>query len=186
MYLGIHKHPREMINPTSTYLSNVFGCYIIFSLSAFYPLKRVITTPNTSISPQPTLSSPAPPPNKSSSPPPTPQNIHRMNTHAKNKIIKPINKLTLTEIGFKPPAIPVVYCDNIGATYLCANLVFHSRMKHIALDYHFVRNQIQAGVMRVSHVSTKDQLADCLTKPLPRQHFQSIRIKLGVSQVPPA
>ncbi|XP_013617835.1 PREDICTED: uncharacterized mitochondrial protein AtMg00810-like [Brassica oleracea var. oleracea] len=36
----------------------------------------------------------------------------------------------LTELGYKPPAVPVVYCDNIGATYLCANPVFHSRMKH--------------------------------------------------------
>ena len=43
MYLGIHKHPREKINPTSTYLSNFLGCYKIFSLSAFYSLKRVIT-----------------------------------------------------------------------------------------------------------------------------------------------
>lgn len=92
----------------------------------------------------------------------------------------------LTELGYKPPAVPVVYCDNIGATYLCANPVFHSRMKHIALDYHFVRTQIQAGVLRVSHVTTRDQLADALTKPLPRQHFQLTRIKLGVTQVPPA
>lgn len=39
-----------------------------------------------------------------------------------------------------------VYYDNISATYLCANPVFHTRMKHIALDYHFVRGQIQTCV----------------------------------------
>src|SRR5262249_19820714 len=48
----------------------------------------------------------------------------------------------LSELGlslFKPPRL--LY-DNIGATYLCANPVFHSRMKHIALDYHFVRDKV--------------------------------------------
>ncbi|CAL9215496.1 unnamed protein product, partial [Arabidopsis halleri] len=73
----------------------------------------------------------------------------------------------LTELKIPLPTAPVIYCDNIGATYRCANPVFHSRMKHIALDYHFVRNQIQSGMLRVSHVPTHDQLADTLTKPLP-------------------
>ncbi|KAG7543090.1 Ribonuclease H-like superfamily [Arabidopsis thaliana x Arabidopsis arenosa] len=40
----------------------------------------------------------------------------------------------LYEMGVCLPLAPVIYCDNIGATYLCANPVFHSRMKHVALD----------------------------------------------------
>lgn len=92
----------------------------------------------------------------------------------------------LTELGIKVPMTPTVYCDNIGATYLCANPVFHSRMKHIAIDFHFVRGQIQGGLLRVVHVSTKDQLADGLTKPLSRAPFQSIRTKIGVAQAPPS
>ena len=64
--------------------------------------------------------------------------------------------------------------------------VFHTRMKHIAIDYHFVRGQIQSGALRVSHVSTKDQLADGLTKPLSRTMFQASRSKIGVTQVPPS
>ncbi|XP_013617128.1 PREDICTED: uncharacterized protein LOC106323577 [Brassica oleracea var. oleracea] len=92
----------------------------------------------------------------------------------------------LTELGIKVPTTPTVYCDNIGATYLCANPVFHSRMKHIAIDFHFVRGQIQTGVSHVVHVSTKDQLADGLTKPLARAPFQLIRNKIGVTQAPPS
>lgn len=92
----------------------------------------------------------------------------------------------LTDMGIKVPATPTIYCDNIGATYLCANPVFHSRMKHIALDYHFVRGQIKLGALRVIHVSTKDQLADGLTKPLQRTPFQIARSKIGVSEVPPS
>lgn len=74
----------------------------------------------------------------------------------------------------------------MGATYLAANPVFHSRMKHLALDYHFVRDNVQAGALRVSHVSTKDQLADALTKPLPRPHFSELMHKIGVTIVPPS
>ena len=90
----------------------------------------------------------------------------------------------LQELGIQQHSSPTIYCDNIETTYLCANPVFHSRMKHLALDYHFIRNQVQANKLRVSHVSTKDQLADALTKPLSRQRFTLLRDKIGVSKGP--
>ncbi|KAG7564770.1 Integrase catalytic core [Arabidopsis suecica] len=90
----------------------------------------------------------------------------------------------LTELGISLHKTPTIYCDNVGATYLCANPVFHSRMKHIAMDYHFIRNQVQAGELRVVHVSTKDQLADALTKPLSRATFTNLSSKIGVTQSP--
>lgn len=77
----------------------------------------------------------------------------------------------LSELHIHLPLAPVIYCDNVGATYLSANPVFHSRMKHIALDYHFVRGHIQSGSLRISHVSAKDQFVDALTKPLSRASF---------------
>ena len=92
----------------------------------------------------------------------------------------------LSEMGIRLPTALVIYCDNMGATYLCANPVFHSRMKHVALDYHFVRGYIQSGALRVSHVSTKDQLADTLTKPLPRPRFEELNHKIGVKQLSPS
>lgn len=91
----------------------------------------------------------------------------------------------LTELGVQLPKAPVIYCDNIGATHLSANPIFHSRMKHLALDFHFIRGNVQAGALRVSHVSTRDQLADPLTKALPRPRFQELLSKLGVTLVPP-
>jgi hypothetical protein len=42
-------------------------------------------------------------------------------------------------------------------------------MKHIAIDFHFVRDKVAHGSLRVSHVATADQLADALRKPLSRQ-----------------
>lgn len=91
-----------------------------------------------------------------------------------------------TEMDIKTTATPTIYCDNIGATYLAANPVFHSRMKHLALDYHFVRSHVQAGHMRVTHVTSADQLADALTKSLSRAKHQQLCSKIGLAQGAPS
>ncbi|XP_013613997.1 PREDICTED: uncharacterized mitochondrial protein AtMg00810-like [Brassica oleracea var. oleracea] len=57
---------------------------------------------------------------------------------------------------------------------------------HLALDYHYIREQVQAGQLRIAHISTHDQLADGLTKPLTRSQFPATRHKIGVSQPPPS
>jgi hypothetical protein len=90
----------------------------------------------------------------------------------------------LGEIGVKPQT-PPLFCDNIGATYLCSNPVFHSRMKHMALDFHYVRQLVKMGKIKVSHISTKDQLLDILTKSLPRSRFTTLRDKIGVTHCDP-
>ncbi|KAH9680736.1 retrovirus-related pol polyprotein from transposon RE1 [Citrus sinensis] len=87
----------------------------------------------------------------------------------------------LSELRLQLPLPPRLLCDNIGATYLCVNPVFHSRMKHLALDYHFVREKVSAGSLQVAHVSTNDQLADVLTKPLVKSRFALLRSKIGVT-----
>ncbi|CAA7018700.1 unnamed protein product [Microthlaspi erraticum] len=92
----------------------------------------------------------------------------------------------LTQLGVTLTHTHVIYCDNVGDTYLCANPVFHSRMKHLALDYHFIRELVQSGVLRVVHVSTDDQLADALTKALPRPRFVELSSKIGVFELPPS
>lgn len=89
----------------------------------------------------------------------------------------------MKELHIPVTSSPVIYCDNVGATYLCANLVFHTRMKHVALDYHFIRAHVQSGALRVSHVSTTDQLADALTKPSCLR-FQELCSKIGVRNLP--
>lgn len=54
--------------------------------------------------------------------------------------------------------------------------------EHLALYYHFIRNQVTAGALRVAHVSSKDQLADALTKSLARAPFIQVSFKIGVAK----
>jgi hypothetical protein len=73
------------------------------------------------------------------------------------------------ELAFPLKESPLLLCDNLGATHLSFNPVNHSRMKHIQIDLHFVRDFVQKGNLQVRHVHTQDQLADLLTKPLSKQ-----------------
>ncbi|XP_019167565.1 PREDICTED: uncharacterized protein LOC109163266 [Ipomoea nil] len=86
----------------------------------------------------------------------------------------------LNELGLGSLTAPTLWCDNLGATYLCANTVFHARTKHVEVDYHFVQDKVSAGQLQVHFVSTKDQLADIFTKPLPAARFGALRDKLNV------
>jgi hypothetical protein len=48
----------------------------------------------------------------------------------------------LSELGVSHHPVAYLWCDNLGATYLSANPVFHARTKHIEVDYHFVRERV--------------------------------------------
>jgi hypothetical protein len=86
----------------------------------------------------------------------------------------------LQELGIHLPQPPTIFSDNISANYLCANPVFHTRMKHLAIDYHFVRDLVAKNELHVSHVPSSHQLDDLLTKPLSRTRHQFLTSKIGV------
>jgi hypothetical protein len=75
----------------------------------------------------------------------------------------------------------VLWCDNIGATYLTANLVFHARTKHIEVDYHFVRERVARKRLEIRFISTKDQIAYGFTKPLAVKKLQLFRSNLNLT-----
>jgi hypothetical protein len=76
----------------------------------------------------------------------------------------------------------VIYCDNQSCIKLSENPVFHDRSKHIEIIYHFIRDRIQKGAVKLQYISTDEQVADILTKPLVKGKFVFFRDKLGVVQ----
>jgi hypothetical protein len=90
----------------------------------------------------------------------------------------------LKELGVFVAATPTLFCYNIGATYLYSNPAFHTRTKHIEIDYHFVWDRVTLQTLTVKFVSNKDQLADILTKPLVSTRFASLSDNLNVCSNP--
>ena len=78
----------------------------------------------------------------------------------------------MVELGFSQFVKPIdLFSDSKGAIAMAYNPVFRAASKHIALADHYAREQQQAGVITISHLSTHDMIADILTKPLPRESF---------------
>ena len=77
---------------------------------------------------------------------------------------------TLKEYGVSCDKVPLL-CDNESAIKIAYNPVQHSRMKHIKIRHHFIRDRVACGDIELAYVPTKDQLADIFTKPLDEPRF---------------
>ncbi|RVW14453.1 Retrovirus-related Pol polyprotein from transposon RE2 [Vitis vinifera] len=75
-------------------------------------------------------------------------------------------KNLLTDLGFSPTSPMKLFCDNQAAMHIAANPVFHERTKHIEVDCHFIRQQVQSKVIQTHYIRSSDQLADAFTKVL--------------------
>ena len=78
----------------------------------------------------------------------------------------------------------VILCDNQSGIHLTENLVFHDRSKHIDIRYHYIRDMVQRGTIRLLHIDTDEQVAYILTKPLGKVKFLTFREQLSVVQRP--
>ncbi|GJT76411.1 retrovirus-related pol polyprotein from transposon TNT 1-94 [Tanacetum coccineum] len=70
----------------------------------------------------------------------------------------------LKDLGIKDLGPVDLKCDNQAAIYIAANSIFHARIKHIEVDCQYVRDQVKAGTVKPSYVSSKAQVADVFTK----------------------
>nr|GEX72181.1 hypothetical protein [Tanacetum cinerariifolium] len=90
----------------------------------------------------------------------------------------------LLDYGLGFNKIPM-YCDNKSAIALCSNNVQHSRSKHIDIRYHFIKEQVENGVIELYFVNTEYQLADLFTKALGQERIEFLINKLEVRSFTP-
>src|ERR1700733_10096268 len=89
----------------------------------------------------------------------------------------------LRSLGQEQAKATVIFCDNSSAIALSKNSVFHKRTKHIDTKFHYIRELVNNGEIVLQHCRTEDQLADILTKPLPKKGFDHFRKCLGMQQL---
>ena len=75
-------------------------------------------------------------------------------------------RLVLKDLHLFLSSAPVLHCDNLSTLALCSNLVYHTRIKHLDTDFHFLHERVQKRDLEVQYISTEAQVADVLTKGL--------------------
>ncbi|GJU96167.1 retrovirus-related pol polyprotein from transposon TNT 1-94 [Tanacetum coccineum] len=88
----------------------------------------------------------------------------------------------LSDIHFDK--IPM-YCDSKAAIAISCNPVQHSRTKHIDVRYHFIKEQVEKGIVELFFVGTEYQLADLFTKALSEDRFKYLVRRLGMRCLTP-
>ncbi|GKD40580.1 hypothetical protein Tco_1260787 [Tanacetum coccineum] len=91
----------------------------------------------------------------------------------------------LKDYGFNYNKIPL-YCDSQSAIAISCNPVQHSRTKHIHTRYHFIKEQVENGIIELYFVRTEYQLADMFTKALPEDRFKYLVRRIGMRCLTPA
>ena len=84
------------------------------------------------------------------------------------------------EIGFSSYGPCELMCDNRAAISIYENPVQHDRTKYIEVDLHFIKENLESGIISLPFVKSSDQLADVLTKAVPGPFFREVFRKLSV------
>lgn len=84
----------------------------------------------------------------------------------------------LEEINGIKNILPIIYEDNQSCIHLLSKWE-HKRLKHVDVKYNFVRDNYEKRLFTVKYINTKNQLADILTKPLPRIQYIKLRTEFG-------
>lgn len=77
----------------------------------------------------------------------------------------------------------LLHVDNEAAIAVAKNPEFHNRMKHIENKHHYLRQCVQEGIIDIRWVRSKQNMADMLTKALPKDLFEKLREKIGMEAV---
>uniref|UniRef100_A0AAV1V1B8 Uncharacterized protein n=1 Tax=Peronospora matthiolae TaxID=2874970 RepID=A0AAV1V1B8_9STRA len=73
-----------------------------------------------------------------------------------------------------------VFKDKQGAIALVKNSGLHKRTKQIDILYHFVREKVEDGQVKLEYRPTQDMLADCMTKTISTGQFDALRTRLCI------
>ncbi|GJS87782.1 hypothetical protein Tco_0770418 [Tanacetum coccineum] len=110
-------------------------------------------------------------------------NIDRKSTSCTYQLLGgKLMKSQLTDYDIIYEKVPI-FCDNTSDIAISNNPVLHSRTKHIDIIYHFIRDHILKGEIKLNFIPTQYQLDDIFTKPLDEPTFKRLIVKLGMLNI---
>ncbi len=83
-------------------------------------------------------------------------------------------------LGFAQNIATTIHCDNVGSNFLTWDPSFHARTKHINIQHHYVCKKVKSGELHYTYIPSRDNLADSLTKSLPRPQFLKLMGLMGM------
>lgn len=86
----------------------------------------------------------------------------------------------LREFGYPTHSAVTLFIDNQSAISVAKNPEHHGRMKHLDIRWYWLRDNVESGLLKPVHLSTNDNVADILTKGLPRAKVELFRAGLGL------
>ena len=86
----------------------------------------------------------------------------------------------LSELNLEQEEATEIRVDSKSAIELAKNPVHHERSKHIDVKFHFIREHIREGSVKLNHVASHDQVADMFTKPLPMVLLDKCKMAVGM------
>ena len=92
-------------------------------------------------------------------------------------------KRLLMEIGFGPSMEMNLFCDDKATIDISQNPIHHDRTKHMEVDSHFIKQNLEEKIIRFSFVKSEDQLVDILTKAVSSKNFRELLDKLGIKDI---
>ena len=90
-------------------------------------------------------------------------------------------KRVLEKLDPKEQKSTLILCDNNSTIQLSKNPVFHGKSKHIDIRFHFLRDLVKDGGVKLSYCKSEVQIADIMTKPLKLDQFERLRCMLGMT-----
>ena len=88
-----------------------------------------------------------------------------------------------THLKHEPAVATVIFEDNESTISMAKNPQFHGRSKHIAIKYHFIREQVCDNTIELQYCRTNDMIADMLTKGLHAEQFAKLRHMAGIKEM---
>jgi hypothetical protein len=85
------------------------------------------------------------------------------------------------ELGYNQEFPTIIKGDNDGSIAMAKNQQFHSRSKHIAIRWHWVRDLVEVGLIDIKTCRDPQQTADVLTKALPRPKNSQHTHEMGLA-----